>query len=45
MTLLPEALADLVVAEGADGEWLDEMSAAQGEVFWLVLKMLRDRAC
>ncbi|MFI0484195.1 MerR family transcriptional regulator [Actinomadura sp. 9N215] len=43
--LLPAALADLMVAEGPRGGWLDEMPAAQGEVFRTVLTMLRDRAC
>ncbi|TDB82847.1 MerR family transcriptional regulator [Actinomadura sp. KC216] len=43
--LLPEDLASLMVTEGASGEWLDEMSPAQAEVFRLVLKMLQDRPC
>ncbi|TMR05385.1 MerR family transcriptional regulator [Actinomadura soli] len=45
VALLPDALAALMVAEGMGGEWLDEMPAAQGEVFRLVLKTLRDRTC
>lgn len=43
--LLPEDLADLMVAEGGGGGWLDEMSAAQGEVFRIVLKLLKERVC
>ncbi|WUI00269.1 MerR family transcriptional regulator [Spirillospora sp. NBC_00431] len=45
VNLLPKGLAELMVAEGTGGGWLDEMSAAQGEVFRLVLKLLRERAC
>ncbi|MGP4024594.1 MerR family transcriptional regulator [Actinomadura sp. 3N407] len=42
---LPEELAELMVAHGSEGGWLDEMSAAQREVFRVLVRMLRDRAC
>ncbi|TYK47197.1 MerR family transcriptional regulator [Actinomadura decatromicini] len=43
--LLPEELAAVMSAQGPDAAWLEEMSAAQAEVFRLTIAMLKERKC
>ncbi|MEU8796119.1 MerR family transcriptional regulator [Spirillospora sp. NPDC048819] len=38
-------MAALMVAHGSEGGWLDEMSAAQREVFRVLVAMLKERSC
>lgn len=42
---IPEEMAMLMAGQGTDGEWLDAMPAAQGEVFRRAIEILRDRTC
>ncbi|WP_067794862.1 MerR family transcriptional regulator [Actinomadura formosensis] len=42
---LPPELAALLVEHGADTGWLDELSAAQREVFRSLVAILKDRSC
>ncbi|TQM71705.1 DNA-binding transcriptional MerR regulator [Actinomadura hallensis] len=42
---VPDEVAALMVEQGVEGEWLDEMSAAQREVFRLLVRRLEERAC
>lgn len=42
---LPERLAVLMVEQEADVGWMEELSAAQREVFRQLSRILRERAC